>query len=126
MTVSGVITSSTAATTYALTLNNGYTNQGGGFDSAACYVDASGIVHVQGVIGNNGGNFTTGQVMATLPANCPAPSAIHRFLTYDVASTGCGMAGVADVETNGTIQLFNGASCNPEGYVDLDGISYHP
>ncbi len=85
-----------------ITLQNGWSNYGGGYATAQYYKDKEGVIHVKGLI--TGGTTAQGTVVFTLPAGYrPTERRIMSALTY---STTEGQVLRMDVLTNGDVIIF--------------------
>lgn len=92
--------------------NTGWGNIGGVSASAEFYKDASGIVHLRGVIARSSG---TAPLIFTLPAG-------YRPDAYEFFVVQAGSAyGDVEVQTTGQVRFGTGT---PSGYVSLSGISF--
>jgi len=83
------------------------------------FKDASGVVHMEGIIDKNGGNWVANEVMVTLPIGYRPPST--RYFSPFTSPYGPSRIEVA---SDGTVKLVNGGASNPVGYLVLDGISF--
>lgn len=85
---------------------------GGGFDSAAFYIDPFDVVHLRGLIAATSG---AGTVAFTLPTGYrPANNKLFSCWSNGVASR-------IDVAANGDIVYYGSI---PTGYAQLDGLSF--
>lgn len=94
------------------TLQNGWGNYGGGFNSFGFYIDKFGIVHLRGLI--NGGTSTVGTLLATLPSGYRPPN------TIALATSGNSSYSEIRIASDGTIKnQIAGA-----GFLCMDGLSF--
>ncbi|QNU22341.1 hypothetical protein IC805_05215 [Geobacillus thermoleovorans] len=98
----------------ALTLLNGWTNYGSGFETAGYYKDALGFIHIKGLIKSG----AMGTAAFVLPSGY-RPS--YRKMFPVLTSGGIGRV---DIDTGGNVLIMNyGTAAN--GYVSLDGIVFN-
>lgn len=102
--------------------------------SARYYVDAAGVVHLQGLVKNTSGankTSTTGMDIFTLPAGL-RPGHRLRFATTSQNTTAAtnGMTdGIndCDIEVDGKVSIGQGGGAVPvNGWFSLNGISFIP
>lgn len=112
----------TTITTYA----NGWRAYAGGTDPsqppASYYKTSEHIVHLEGLIDKNGGNWVVTETMFTLPTGFrPAKNLVFGPLCNGGGSQ---ISGRVDVNTDGTVVLVNGAAAHPVNFVALQGITF--
>ncbi|MDP2710783.1 MAG: hypothetical protein Q8O56_06155 [Solirubrobacteraceae bacterium] len=104
------------------TFSNGWRVFGGGaapYGHAGFWRDASGRVHLEGLLDRNGANWAV-QVILTLPVGYRPPSARVFHPGVNPANA----AARVDVQPNGQLLLQVGGASNPVGYLTLSGISF--
>lgn len=98
------------------TLNSPWINYGGGFGGARYFKDASGVVHIEGLIQAPGGSSTSGVTLFTLLAGY-RPADTLMFCTWNG-----GGAGRIDVDNGGNVIMQSGNT----SFTSLSGISFIP
>lgn len=108
----------------ALTYSNGWRDYNGGgapWGTGGYRKDASGYVHLHGLLDKNGGNWVAGEVMFTLPAG-------YRPGQQELFSPRMGGGGEnngrCDLTTAGQFTVVAGGLANPVNFVSLAGISF--
>lgn len=101
----------------------GGTGGAGSFGTSVGYFkDSNGVVHLEGLIDKNGGNWVGAETILTLPAGYRPPSS--RMFTVRAASGGgVEVVGRVDINTSGVMSMQVGGA-NPVGYLVLDGITF--
>jgi hypothetical protein len=98
------------------TLNSPWINYGGGFGGARYFKDATGVVHIEGLIQAASGSPTSGVTLFTLLAGY-RPADTLMFCTYNG-----GGAGRIDVNSAGEVIMQSGNTV----FTSLSGISFIP
>ena len=102
----------------ALTLQNGFSNGGGGFGTANAIKNKEGVVFLEGLLSNSGA--PSGTVITTLPTGF-IPLVGFTFIAYGVVG-GVVAAIQINVLSNGNVQLFSTANVTS---LSLNGISFN-
>ena len=97
----------------AATLQNGWANYGGGYESASYWIDDCGVVHLAGLI--KSGTTSAETVIFTLPTGY-RPQASEKFFCVS-ANAIC----VIDVYSSGAVAIKTGANAT---WLSLSGISF--
>jgi microcystin-dependent protein len=100
----------------ALTLQNSWTNYGGGSPSARYFVDNAGDVHLSGVIAGG-----TNSIIAQLPTGAYDTTNSQMYTLAASGTAGTAMARI-DVTLAGAITLMGYSGGGANSWVSLDGV----
>lgn len=120
-------TNSLATAPASFSFSNGWRAYGAGvapWGNVGYYRDSSGIVHLEGLLDKNGGNWVGNEIMLTLPPGFRPPSS--RMFHPRMSGSTTNAVGRLDLASTGTLTLVESGANNPVAYLSLDGITFRP